>query len=657
MTGRVTWRVESVLSAIAALRIGGSGMSMRRRLVFSVLVTTLAATTVFGVGPAHATAARKRVRLAAGGDQTFIVWPRGGSTAYDFRGSHFLELASTIVGTVRPDAAQAAMSLGLSHSLLLLDDGTVLGGGRDDYGQIGQRDNVGTINANGFGVVGTATAVAAGGWHSLLLQADGTVLALGRNTFGELGVTDAQSTELARPVPTVVPGLSDVVAISAGYTHSLAVRRDGTVWSWGGNQGGQLGRATNTGTNAPNPEATQVAGLTGVIDVAGGSGFSLALRADGTVWSWGTNQFGQLGRSTNLGTLTANPTPTQIDGLTDIRSLAAGGGLAAALRADGTVFSWGENKLGQLGRTDGFGATAATPGAVAIAGTAVAIGAGANHLVIAYDDGTVRGFGSNVAGQVVGPYYVGTPLTYAGATDPYTQSATRFPLHPFTRTTLATGQTGTGAALLNLTMTEGVRTGYITADSCSALTAGPQTRSNGNYTRNTSIANLAVVPFDTDGTACIVNEQPVNIIADLQGAFTPSAPDRFTALAPTRVLDTRRGPKPAAGTIVRVATGQTGATSALVNLTMTEADTAGYITADRCSTLTAGPQTKSNGNYTPGTNIANLAVVPLDNDGSFCIYTERTAHLLVDLQGTFAPGGTLGFQRIDPTRLTDTRLG
>lgn len=206
-------------------------------------------------------------------------------------------------------------------------------------------------------------------------------------------------------------------------------------------------------------------------------------------------------------------------------------------------------------------------------------------------------------------------------------------------------------------MTEGVRTGYITADSCSALTAGPQTRSNGNYTRNTSIANLAVVPFDSDGSACIVNEQPVNLIADLQGAFTPSAPDRFTALAPTRVLDTRSGTKPAAGAIVRVTTGQTGATSALVNLTMTEADTAGYITADRCSTLTAGPQTKSNGNYTPGTNIANLAVVPLDNDGSFCIYTERTAHLLVDLQGTFAPSGALGFQRIDPTRRTDTRLG
>ena len=320
------------------------------------------------------------------------------------------------------------------------------------------------------------------------------------------------------------------------------------------------------------------------------------------------------------------------------------------------MFSWGENKLGQLGRTDGFGATAATPGAVAIAGTAVAIGAGANHLVIAYDDGTVRGFGSNVAGQVVGPYYVGTPLTYAGATAPFTQSTTRFPLNPFTHTTLATGQTGTGAALLNLTMTEGVRTGYITADRCSTLTAGPQTRSNGNYTRNTSIANLAVVPFDTDGTACIVNEQPVNIIADLQGAFTPSAPDRFTALAPTRVLDTRRGPKPAAGAIVRVATGQTGATSALVNLTMTEADTAGYITADRCSTLTAGPQTKSNGNYTPGTNIANLAVVPLDNDGSFCIYTERTAHLLVDLQGTFAPGGN---DRLTTStgRVLDTRSG
>ena len=95
--------------------------------------------------------------------------------------------------------------------------------------------------------------------------------------------------------------------------------------------------------------------------------------------------------------------------------------------------------------------------------------------------------------------------------------------------------------------------------------------------------------------------------------------------------------------------------AALLNLTMTEGVRTGYITADRCSTLTAGPQTRSNGNYTRNTSIANLAVVPLDNDGSFCIYTERNAHLLVDLQGTFAPTGALGFQRVDPTRLLDTR--
>ena len=89
----------------------------------------------------------------------------------------------------------------------------------------------------------------------------------------------------------------------------------------------------------------------------------------------------------------------------------------------------------------------------------------------------------------------------------------------------------------------------------------------------------------------------------------PAAPG-LSVVAPSRVLDTRSGPRLAAGTITRVATGApAGTTAVLINLTMTDATTAGYITADKCTTLTAGPQTKSNGNYTPGQNIANGTVV------------------------------------------------
>ena len=150
-------------------------------------------------------------------------------------------------------------------------------------------------------------------------------------------------------------------------------------------------------------------------------------------------------------------------------------------------------------------------------------------------------------------------------------------------------------------------------------------------------------------------ERAAHIIVDLQGTFSASGEARLSTVA-ARLVDTRSGTKPAAGSITRVTTNRAGATSALVNLTMSEADAAGYVTADRCSALTPGPQAKSNGNYTAGANIANLAVVPLDSDGRFCIYTERSVQLLVDIQGTFTSSGTLGFERADSTRLLDTRL-
>ncbi len=222
---------------------------------------------------------------------------------------------------------------------------------------------------------------------------------------------------------------------------------------------------------------------------------------------------------------------------------------------------------------------------------------------------------------------------------------------------------GTTAVLANLTMTGGVTAGYITADKCSTLFAGPQTKSNGNFSIDSSIANLSVVPVDADGSFCIYNEQPVHLIVDLQGSFAPSMPGglKFT-LAPysadVRKLDTR-GPdssRPSAGSITRVVTGVAAGTSAvIVNLTMTGAPAGGYITADRCSALIAGPQTKSNGNHQAVTPIANLSVVPVDADGSFCIYNEEPVDLIVDLLGSFSATGTQQFFPTTPTRALDTR--
>jgi len=213
---------------------------------------------------------------------------------------------------------------------------------------------------------------------------------------------------------------------------------------------------------------------------------------------------------------------------------------------------------------------------------------------------------------------------------------------------------GESSALVNLTMTQAREEGYVTADKCSALVAGEQSFSNGNFRFWSDAANLAVVPVDPDGSFCIYTSAPVDLVVDLQGSFGPTGRTAFDLVSPRRVLDTRRGVGPTSDSIVRVATGLT-AEAALVNITMTNAVDSGYLTADRCSVMRSGEQSKSNGNFSPEVDIANLSVVPLDPDGSFCVYVNADVDVVVDVQGSFSRNGSLRFTPVAPRRIADTR--
>lgn len=219
---------------------------------------------------------------------------------------------------------------------------------------------------------------------------------------------------------------------------------------------------------------------------------------------------------------------------------------------------------------------------------------------------------------------------------------------------------GTQSALVNLTMTglsayEFIR-GYITADKCSSLVVGPQTKSNGNFNSGIDVSNLSVVSLDSDGSFCIYSEQAVDLVVDIQGSFSASGTTKLSSMSTQRVLDTRASDQPLANSITRVNTGAaSGSRAALVNLTMTGATQFGYITADKCSSLQSGPQSRSNGNFRPQADVSNLSAVPLDSDGSFCIYAELGVDLIVDVQGIFSPTGTLRFTPTNPSRVMDTR--
>ena len=239
----------------------------------------------------------------------------------------------------------ADIAAGVDYSLTVKSDGTVWGWGNNNDNQLGVTNSLlgpflrsSPVQMSGS----TNSKMAAGGdRHSLVLRNDGRVWATGNNSNGQLG--DGTTTKRTTPVQLSNP--INITAIAAGANHSLALKNDGTVWAWGLNTNGQLG----DGTMTQRTSAVQVSGLTGVESVtagaAYGSAFSVALKSDGTVWSWGLNSSGQLGDNSTVQRTSA----VQASGLNDVTSVSAGGSHTVALRADGTVWAWGNNGSGQLG--------------------------------------------------------------------------------------------------------------------------------------------------------------------------------------------------------------------------------------------------------------------------------------------------------------------
>ncbi|MCP4757483.1 MAG: CxxxxCH/CxxCH domain-containing protein, partial [Proteobacteria bacterium] len=268
-------------------------------------------------------------------------------------------------------------------------------------------------NDNGVGNVCdpsplTEPKIAGGKNHSLALKPDGTVWAWGDDTYGQLG-DDAAIAQQNSPVQVASLSGNVIVKIAAGYNHSLALEDNGTVWSWGSDDQGQLGDDNPTSDKAI---PVQVLGLTDVIDIAAGQYHSLALKSDGTVWAWGDNYKGQLGsfkeneaNQHHLHVSENRLKPIQVYGidrnkLTGVSAIAAGAQHSMALK-NGYLYTWGEefNRV-PLGRAYDY-TNHYMPALVTNANISNVIGmsGGEQFSIILKSDGTVWATGECGNGQ------------------------------------------------------------------------------------------------------------------------------------------------------------------------------------------------------------------------------------------------------------------
>jgi alpha-tubulin suppressor-like RCC1 family protein len=667
-----------------AVAIVGSTLASIAGIIGAVDAPVAGAATITDVSP----------MISSGGYSNLVLTSDG--TALGFGSNSVGQLGFTANGSANPvpTAVNGVSELGAVsanefHSLALKTDGTVMAWGTNEHGELGSTTNNGLNVANPPAAVSGLTgitAISAGLFHSAALDDSSTVWTFGDNFFGQLGRTAGSG---ANPTPTQVSGLSDVSAVEAGGYHTMVLRNDGTVWTFGRNTNGQLGVTAQSGGNAATDAPVLVDGLSDIVAIAAGQQHSVALRSDGTVWAWGSNNTGQIGVPANG---TPNPTVAQVSGLTDIVAIAADEFHTLALRVDGSVWGFGSNTRGQLGA----GGSSA-PHQIAGLADIVHIAAGQEHSLAVDNAGKVWSLGRNNVGQLGVSTNSGsdatnaTPLELGVSLERVTENSGAPRRLLDTRsgqstvdglnsgagpvgdgTTIELQVTGRGgipadatAVVLNLTATNPTGTGFLTAFPCGS---DRPLASNLNYRSGRTVANVTVATVGTGGKVCLYNEgASTDLIVDGDRFHGTGA--AFVPLTPARLVDTRSdgvtvdgqsaalGPRTNGTTTEITVAGRGGVASnakaAALNITTANATGLGFLTVFPCG---GERPLASNVSYAAGAPIANVTVAALGAGGKTCIYSEGgDVDVIVDVTAAHLPASD--FRPMSPARLLDTRPG
>lgn len=294
--------------------------------------------------PAAAGGGLPFITLSSGSSHTLGIRSDGSLWAWGLNADHQLGDGTTDNRTLPLNIYSGqwlTVAAGIEHSIGIQTNGSLWAWGRNTSYQLGDgtyvpfRDIPTRID---FGTGNTWTAVSAGAYHTIGLRADGSIWSWGLNNYLQLGDGTIFS---GRNYPSMIQSGSPLkfTQIAAGYNHTLALGEDGSLWGWGANNSGQLGDGTlqNRGTpfmivqGSGNPWKC----------ITAGEGFSAGIRADGSLWAWGSSIPG----------LAGGLIPSQMFTGDCIRwtKMTAGKDFIIAMKEDGTIWSFGHNEEGQLG--------------------------------------------------------------------------------------------------------------------------------------------------------------------------------------------------------------------------------------------------------------------------------------------------------------------